>query len=266
MFGPILAHVQFRGTIRERTVEPYLGILGAVRRRKKFAGLLFDISSGGGDGVASEDLYRAVKRVAAVKPVVATIGSMAASGGYMAVLGARKVYAHEDSDVGSIGVFIPHISVAGLLSRLGIEVELLHHGKHKDAYQGLRPLTDEERAKVLEVARYGYESFIQTVARERKAPVERVRTLATGEYWSGRQALGLGLVDALGDREDAQEELGRMTGVSPDRVVRVTPSVPFVERFVSRVVPGMAAGAALALRDSIEDGLFESFYIETRQR
>ncbi len=264
MVGRVLAQVRFRGTIRERSVEPYLGLLEQVRLRKKFAGLLFDISSGGGDAVASSDLYRAVKRVAAVKPVVATIGSMAASGGYMAVLGARKVFAHDESDVGSIGIFIPHISVATLLSRLGVEVELLHLGKHKDAYQGLRPLTEEERSKIMAVAQVGYDSFIELVARERKAPVARIRELATGEFWSGRQALGLGLIDALGDGEDAREELSRMTGVPSGKTVLVTPRVPFLPRWLFGLGQGVAASTQLALTDVLEDAVLESLRFRGR--
>jgi protease-4 len=111
-----LAHVQFRGTIRERSVEPFLRLLHAIRMRKRFKGVLLDISSGGGADIPSTDLYLAVKRLDQVKPVVATIGSVGASGAYMAAIGARKVYAYPDSIVGSIGVVYPHFAVRGLLS------------------------------------------------------------------------------------------------------------------------------------------------------
>lgn len=255
MAGGVLAHVRFRGTIRERSVEPYLRLFEMVREKRKVKGMLLDVSSGGGDVVASSDLYRGVKRVAAVKPVVATIGSIAASGGYMAVLGANQIYAHDESEVGSIGVFIPHLVAKGLLDKLGIQVELLHHGRHKDAYQGLRDLTSEEREKVMKVAAVGYNSFITLVAKERKKPRPEVAELATGEYWSGAQALELGLIDAIGDRYAALEELSRMTGIAAKKRVELNPPRPFLERVLSGPLSSVSASLASGLHASLEEVL-----------
>ncbi|MGI0156283.1 MAG: signal peptide peptidase SppA, partial [Thermoplasmata archaeon] len=178
-----LAYLSFRGAIRERSVEPYLRLLRGLRERRRVKGVLLDISSGGGEAIASTDLYLGVKRLDAVKPVVASVGSIAASGAYMAALGARRIFAYPESAVGSIGVIFPHFAVRDLLRRLGVSVELLHVGVHKDAYQGYRPLTDEERSKLQAVAQESYDEFVGLVARERKRPVEEVRALATGEFW-----------------------------------------------------------------------------------
>jgi protease IV len=253
----LLAHIQFRGTIRERAVEPYLQLLKAVGLRRRFRGVLLDISSGGGASVPSTDLYLAVKRLDAIKPVYASIGGIGASGAYLAALGARRVFAYPDSEVGSIGVIFPHVAVERLLDKLGIEVELLHQGRHKDAYQGLRPLTEEERSKLLAVAGDSYEAFIQTVARERHRPLEEVRALATGEFWSGRKALELGLVDALGDRESALQELARLTGVPVRKAVRVVPPRPFLERLFSSGALGVGPALSEGVRESLEDALVD---------
>jgi protease-4 len=253
-----LAHVQFRGTIRERSVEPFVRLLAELRERRRVRGVLFDISSGGGGDIASTDLYLAVKRLDAVKPVVASINSLAASGGYMAAIGARKVYAYPDSGVGSIGVVMPHLAIQKLLAKIGVDVELLHEGRHKDAFQGLRPLTDEERTKLQAVAHDSYSSFVATVARERHQTVEQILPLATGEFWSGRRAKELGLVDALGDREEALGELSRLTGVPRSRVVRIAPPRPFFERMMSGGLTAVTPGLVAGLRDSVEDAVWDS--------
>ncbi len=253
-----LAHVQFRGAIREQSVEPYLALLKSLRQRRRVRGVLLDISSGGGGDIASTDFYLAVKRLDQVKPVFASIGAIGASGAYMAALGARRVFAYPDSEVGSIGVIFPHVAVRDLLGKLGIQVELLHEGRHKDAYQGLRPLSDEERTKLQAVAADSYQSFVELVARERRRPVEEIRALATGEFWSGKQALRLGLVDALGDREDALRALGEVAGVAPERTVRWQPPRPFLQRVLSGGTSVFGASLAAGLRDGLEDALFES--------
>lgn len=228
----ILAHVPFRGTIRERTVEPYVHLLRHLRGRRRVKGVLLDISSPGGEVVASTDLFLAVRRLNAVTPVFASIGGVGASGGYLAAIAARKVYAYPASQVGSIGVVYPHLAVRELLRRLGISVELVHVGEHKDAYSGYRPLTDEERAKVLATAQDDYDLFVRAVAEARHRPLEEVRALATGEVWSGLRAQTLGLVDSLGDREAALEDLAKAVGVPSRKTVRMTPPRPFWARLL----------------------------------
>lgn len=252
-----LAHVSFRGSIRERSSEPFVRLLRVLRGKKRVRGVLLDISSGGGESIASMDLYLAVKRLDAVKPVYASVGSVAASGAYLAALGARRIYAYPESNVGSIGVIFPHIAVRDLLRRLGISVDLLHAGEHKDAYQGYRPLTDVERAKLQLVVQENYDVFVNVVAQERHRSVDEIRKLATGEFWSGAQALQLGLIDALGDRESVLEELARATGVPSRKTIRVAPPRPFLDRVLSGGASAFAAGFGDRLRESVEDAAFD---------
>ena len=251
----ILAHVQIRGMLRERSVEPYLRLFKGLRNRRRVRGVLLDISSGGGEVVASTDLYLAIKRLDQVKPVFASIGSMGASGAYMAAIGARRVYAYPESTVGSIGVVFAHVALRDLARRLGISIELLHEGVHKDAYQGYRPLTDEERTKLRAVTRESYDQFVELVARERKRPVDEIRTLATGEFWTGTQAVKLGLVDAVGDREIAVEELARLTGVPSRKTVRIAPPRPFFDRLFFGGANDVGGGLAGRFTDAVEDAV-----------
>ncbi len=252
-----LALVPFRGTIRERTVEPYVQLFRELRRRRRVKGVLVDLSSGGGESIASLDLYLAVKRLDQVKPVYAAIGSVAASGAYMAALGARRIFAYPESAVGSIGVILPHIAVRELLQRLGISVELLHAGEHKDAYQGYRPLTEVEREKTQAILQEGYEEFIQLVARERKQPIEAIRALATGEVWTGRKARELGLIDALGDREEALSALAQVTGVPVGKAVRVGPPRGFLDRLMNGRGPTLGGGLSGRFHDAVEDAILD---------
>ncbi len=253
----MLAHVPFRGAIRERSVEPYLRLFRQLRSRRRVKGVLFDISSGGGESIASMDLYLAVKRLDQVKPVYASIGSLGASGAYMAALGARRVFAYPESGVGSIGVVSPHLAVRELVRRLGISVELVHAGVHKDAYQGYRPLTDVERTKLQAVVDEGYAQFVDLVARERKRPVDEIRALATGEFWTGTRALELGLVDALADRELALEELARTTGVPSGKTARIGPPRGFLERVFASGSEVALGALSTRVRETIEESVLD---------
>jgi len=252
-----LAHVAFRGTIRERSVEPYLRLLKTLRYKRRVKGVLLDLSSGGGEAIASMDFYLGVKRLNEVKPVFASIGAVGASGAYMTALGARKIFAYPESDVGSIGVISAHLAVRDLLRRLGVSVELLHAGVHKDAYQGYRPLTEVERAKLQAITQEGYDVFVRLVARERKKTVEEILPLATGEFWTGNQALKLGLIDGLADREGALEELARLTGVSSRRVIRVTPPRPLLDRLLSGSASSLGSSLVSRFQDALEDAILE---------
>ena len=253
----LLAHVAFRGTIRERSVEPYLRLLKALRYKRRVKGVLLDLSSGGGEAIASMDFYLAVKRLNEVKPVYASIGSVGASGAYMAALGARKIFAYPESDVGSIGVISAHFAFRDLLRRMGVSVELLHAGEHKDAYQGYRPLSEVERTKLQAITQEGYDVFVQLVARERKRTVEEILPLATGEFWTGSQALKLGLIDALADREAALEELARFTGVSSRKTVRASPPRPLFDRLFGGSANALGSSLVSRFRDTLEDAVLE---------
>ncbi|MBI3453487.1 MAG: signal peptide peptidase SppA [Rhodospirillales bacterium] len=156
------------------------------------------IDSPGGTVVGSEALYREIRALAQTKPVVATMGQVAASGGYMVALGADHIVAYEGTITGSIGVIMQTTDVTGLLTKLGITAEAIKSAPLKAAPSPLEPLTDEARAATRSLVADMFDLFVGMVAERRKLAREDALKLADGRVYTGRQALANGLIDALG--------------------------------------------------------------------
>lgn len=179
----------------------------------RVAAIVVRVDSGGGDGLASDVIYRSVLRARARKPVVATMGSAAASGGYYAAMGADWVLAEPTTLTGSIGVFVLKPGFEGLGKKLGINVETLKRGPLSDILGLYRPWTPAEQAAAQRWVDAFYEDFVNEVARSRKMERPRVDAVARGRVWSGEDALSRGLVDALGGMPEAIAEARRRAGV-----------------------------------------------------
>jgi protease-4 len=184
--------------------------------------ILLRINSPGGSVVASDEIYHALKGCG--KPIVVMMGEMTASGGYYISMAADYLLANPNTLTGSIGVISSFPETSELMKKLGVTVSVIKSGSVKDIGSMYRPMTEEEQALWQKVIDETYESFVQIVAEGRNLPVETVRKLADGSVYTGRQALGLGLIDALGYPEDAiakAAELGGITGTP--RVIRLVP-------------------------------------------
>jgi len=181
----------------------------------RVAAIVVRIDSGGGDGLASDVIYRSVLRARTRKPVVATMGGAAASGGYYAAMGADWVLAEPTTLTGSIGVFVLKPGFEGLGKKLGINVETLKRGPLSDILGLYKPWTPAEQAAAQRWVDAFYEDFVSEVARSRKMERQRVDAVARGRIWSGEDALSRGLVDALGGMAEAIAEARRRAGV-PD--------------------------------------------------
>jgi protease-4 len=179
----------------------------------RVAAIVLRVDSGGGDGLASDIMYRAVLRARMRKPVVATMGSAAASGGYYAAMGADFVIAQPTTLTGSIGVFVLKPGLEGLGKKLGINVETLKRGPLSDILGLYKPWTPAEQAAAQRWVDAFYEDFVEEVARSRKMDREAVDAVARGRIWSGEDALSRGLVDALGGMPEAIAEARRRAGV-----------------------------------------------------
>jgi protease-4 len=178
--------------------------------------LIVAINSPGGSVAGGESLHDAIARVAEKKPVVAIMGGTAASAGYMIAVPAARIYARESTLTGSIGVLLETGEVSGLLKTLGIEAEAITSGPLKDQPSLTRPLTPQGREVLQGLVSDMYDQFVAMVASGRHMDPARVRELADGRAYTGRQALKLGLIDAIGGEQAARLWLAQTKGLPVD--------------------------------------------------
>jgi protease-4 len=173
-------------------------------------GVLLAIDSPGGTVGLSAELYDAVRRLKAKKPVVVTVMDVAASGGYYVASAADKIYANPGAVLGSIGVIGSGLNLTGLIERFGVTDQTYKTGPYKDIGSPFRKETPEERRIVEAEIQDMYQQFVSDVAKGRGLDVEAVRKLADGRTYTGRQSLNNKLVDATGTAEDALQELRKL--------------------------------------------------------
>jgi protease IV len=194
-------------------------LLDAIRvagRDANVSALIVSINSPGGSVSGGESLYRAIKGVAEKKPVVAVMGGLAASAGYMIAMPANRVFASESTITGSIGVLLETVEASSLLQKIGVDAEAITSGPLKDQPSFTRPLTPEGREVLKGLVLDMYDQFVGMVALGRHMEPDAVRALADGRAYTGRQALKLGLIDAIGDEQDARTWLETEKGLPKD--------------------------------------------------
>lgn len=169
-------------------------------------------SPGGGVG-PSQEIHDEVKRIDADKPIVVSMGSVAASGGYYIAAPAREIFANPGTLTGSIGVIMEFANIQELLDKIGLRSEVVKSGKHKDIGSPVRPMTDEDRALLQGVIDDVHSQFVDSVAAGRQLDVHKVQGLADGRIFTGRQARELGLVDQLGNLEAAVRRAAELGGI-----------------------------------------------------
>ncbi len=166
-------------------------------------GIIFRIDSGGGGARASTIIWNAVREATQKKPVVVSMVGAAASGGYMISAPADSIVAYPTTITGSIGIFGGKFSMNGLYDWIGLNIEILKRGDNAGIFTDARAWTDSEKTCYSRIIQDGYEDFVNIVAEGRGMTFEDVDTIAQGRVWTGKQALELGLVDALGGMETA---------------------------------------------------------------
>lgn len=220
--------------------EPILDSQDIVRQFKKYRenksikAILFRVDSPGGGVSASQEIYEEVKKTReAGKPVVVSMGSVAASGGYYVSCGATKIVANPGTLTGSIGVIFQFLHFSELMNKIGVDASTFKTGKYKDIGSPFRKTTEDEKKFFDQLLGDVYDQFVTVVATERKLDRKVVVGYADGRVFTGRQAQMYGLVDTLGTYEDALSIAAKLGGISgKPKVVKERKIKSFFERFM----------------------------------
>ena len=211
--GPRVALVVVDGVISDP--REIVDQLERAQHNPAIRAVVLRVNSPGGGVAASQEIHAELTRLRTVhgKPVVSSMASVAASGGYYIASASDRIVANPGSITGSIGVLMQIPNVSGLLQKLGLRSVVIKSGEHKDLASPTRELTEEERRLLQQVLDDIHDQFIEAVATGRKLARDKVVALADGRIFSGRQAMALGLVDELGDLQDAIQRAGQLAGI-----------------------------------------------------
>jgi len=203
--------VEIKGLLTDsRTV---IKQLDRYRDDDSIKAIVLRINSPGGAVGPAQEILREVEKVRAKKKIVASLGTVAASGGYYIASGANLIMANRGTATGSIGVIMQFTNVEGLSKKIGLDFFNLKAGRYKDVGSPFRSMTPEDKVYVQGLLDNIYQQFLSDVARNRKIPLAQMKTLAEGRIYSGEEAKQVGLVDEFGNLPDAIEKAGRLGGI-----------------------------------------------------
>jgi protease-4 len=218
-FGDKIAVIDIEGVI----IEPRTVVKDLKRYAKddSIKAIILHINTPGGGAAASQEIYDEVKRIrqSKKKPVVASIETLGASGGYYVAVATNKIYANPASIVGSIGVITQWYNYSELLRWLKMKDVTFKAGELKDAGNPAREITPAEKAYIQSLIDDMHVQFIEAVAEGRNMKAADIKPLADGRVWTGSQALGMKMVDQLGDFETALKETAKQVGISGEPTV-----------------------------------------------
>jgi protease-4 len=195
--------------------------LRKVRVDPDIRAVVVRINSPGGSAIASEAIWRQMQLTRDVKPLVVSMGDVAASGGYYIAAPAQVIVADPGTLTGSIGVVTGKFVVQGALDKVGVGTGEAGDGPFADIYSPFRPFTPAERAKIEEQMQTTYERFLSRVAEGRRETAEKIDAVAQGRVWTGRQAREIGLVDELGGLDHAIAIAKQRARLDPSKPVRL---------------------------------------------
>jgi len=234
-----LAIIRVSGVIMTPFSDRVIKTIKTVLDDKNVKGVLLAVDSPGGTVTNSDQIYHELKKLSETKPVVVSMGSLAASGGYFVAMGAGpqgKIFAEPTTWTGSIGVIIPHYEVTDVAEKIGFKAAPLKTGEFKDSLSPFRELTARDKEVWDNILNQSFDLFLTVIDDNRdKLDKEQVRKLATGQIYTAKDALENGLVDVIGFEDDALEELKKITGLSKARVVTFQHPVALWESLLGSV-------------------------------
>jgi len=230
-FGkPQIGVLEIKGVILD--AEEYLMAINAMAKDRSIKAIVVRIDSPGGSVGASQEIFEELKKTRMKKPVIVSMGSVAASGGLYVSLGGTKIFASPGTVTGSIGVVLEIPNIEKLLKKIGVETETIKSGAYKDTGSIYRPLTPEEKEYLREKVKLIHDQFIKAISEERKIPIEKVKEFADGRIFTGEEALSLGLVDELGNFWDAVNEAKKLAKITEAKLV----FLPKKKGFLSKIL------------------------------
>ncbi|MBW2264189.1 MAG: signal peptide peptidase SppA [Deltaproteobacteria bacterium] len=226
-----VAIVRVYGPIQTEPDETMLGIqqggadavvrkIRGYRKNERVKAIVLRINSPGGTVAASQEILSEIKQAKKDgKKVVVSMADLAASGGYYIACHADEIYADPGTITGSIGVYMGAINATKLAKKIGVKVDVIKSGEHKDIMSPWRDMTDQERDLIQEAVMDVYEQFVSEVASGRNMKAEKVRPLADGRIYTGRQAKKVGLVDKMGGLHDAIRAAAKLAGIEGEPAI-----------------------------------------------
>ncbi len=216
------------GARQEIASRTLVATLRALARDQSVKAVVMRVSSPGGSALASEQIWHAVEEVKKSKPVVVSMGSVAASGGYYISTGANKIFANANTLTGSIGVVGGKLVMGEALESMGVKTYDVHRGARAMMWSATKPWTDEERELVRGMMEHTYEAFLAHVAEGRGMERDAVHEIAQGRLWTGLDAKERGLVDEIGGLEEAIAEARKLGEVGDEVELEVYPGTPTI--------------------------------------
>ncbi|MBC8253366.1 MAG: signal peptide peptidase SppA [Ardenticatenia bacterium] len=218
------------------------------------------VVSPGGSVVASDEIHQ--QMVAMSKPVVVSMGEMAASGGYYVSAPADEIYANPSTLTGSIGVIGQFLDLSELFEEYGIAATIIKSGTYKDEGSFFRPMTDEEKIIWQDMIDEIYEGFVRVVVDGREMPIDEVKTLADGRVYTGQQAKELGLVDELGNLPDVIERAAELGGIEGEpRIVEYYEPLDLFESLFSLMRPADPMADVFSLLERSQGPVLQYLYV-----